>query len=149
MIKIDGSAFRKSIRAARKRLASLVLKAVRRAAELTRTHAKASKLFKDRTHKLRRSIQAPLVVGGTNPAALVDVTSKHAAWIEYGNGFRTNADYIYPKKHPFLVFTVDGRKIVTRRVRTSKPRPFMAEARKSAEPVFQQMCVDAINNMFG
>lgn len=145
MFSISADAFLKSFKAARKKLASDVFKALRRAAELARDHAKATRLFKDDTGELRKSIK---VVSVNQSQVEVHATARHAEWVEKGNGFRTGAQYIYPRRCPFLIFRIDGRTIFAKRVRTTTPRPFMAEAQKHAESEFVKDCVTAANNMF-
>lgn len=144
-ITIDAKAFLASVRRARKQIAKGVYAAVRRAAELTAERASATGLFQDRTGGMRRGIHAEVL---SDTSARAGTSAKQAAWVENGNGFRTGASRIYPKRHPFLVFRVDGQKVVARSVATSKPRPFMAEAARSVEPTFIELCREAVDNMF-
>lgn len=144
--KIDATAFLKSMKDARKKLAKSIMIVVRRAAELAASHARNTTLFKDKTGELRRSIETHYI---DKYHAQAQATARHAEWVERGNGFRTGAEFIYPKRAPFLVFEVDNRKILARRVRTTTPMPFMEQARKYVEPHFVQACRDAVSNMFG
>lgn len=146
MIRIDSKAFVKSMMTARKTLSRLVIKAVKRVAQLAADHAKATSLFKDRTGQLRSNIK-PSSVSAFH--SKVTANRPYSAWVENGNGFRSGAQFIYPKKAKFLRWEVDGKVHFARRVRTSKPRPFMAEAEKHTTTLFEQLCVDAVNGMFG
>jgi hypothetical protein len=149
VIKIDAKVFLKALRRAQENFAKTVYDAVRRAAQLTAEHARNSTgdaAFKDGTGELRRSIQ-PVYLSDTKARAETKV--RHAAWVERGNGFRRpGQEYIYPTNGPFLVFKVDGHKVVTRKVKHSRPRPYMAEAQKIVEPKFLEMCREAVAHMF-
>jgi hypothetical protein len=145
VIRINADAFLKSMREARKKLSKAVYAAVRRAAKLAADHARKTTLFKDNTGDLRRSIKPKYI---NNSHAQAVATSRHAEWVERGNGFRGNARYIYPKRSPFLIFKVGNRTIFAKKVRTTQPRPFMDEAGKFAEPAFIVMCQEAVSNMF-
>lgn len=145
MIRIDASALLRQIRLGRVKLATAVYAAVKSAAKLTSDLAKQGN-FESDTGALKRSIRP---VYESRDSARAEATARHAAWVERGNGFRLgSAKFIYPKRAPFLVFHIDGRKIVTRRVRTSKPRGYMAAARRLVAPLFVKMCNDAVKNMF-
>jgi len=138
-VSIDTSGFVKAMRVARARFATVVISLVRKHLRLTAARARASRLFKSDTGELRRSIKASF---SGSYEGKVDATARHAVWVERGNG--PAGSYIYPRRAPMLVFTVRGTKIVARRVRTTKPRPYMAEAARIEGPFFERACRDAV-----
>lgn len=142
--KFETESLIKRLAEARKRFSKAVANAVWKSARFAAEHARKTKSFKNRSGELRRSIKTVRV---SEFEAFTDATAKHACWVERGNGFRTNAEYIYPKTKPVLVFKIDGRKIVASRVRTSKPRLFMQEAAQEAKPFFEGLCLDAATNL--
>ena len=147
-VKFNVGPFVASVKAAEKKLARDVIQAIKKSAETARDHAKATSLFKNRTGELRSKIKVRWA--GSYHAQTHTGDTKHAAWVEYGNGFRRpGQEYIYPKKAKFLRFEINGQTFFRRRVKHSKPRPYMAEAREHAVPVFERLCVEAVNTMFG
>ena len=145
MFTINSKAFVASMMAARVTLARRVIQALRRTAEKAAQFASKSGLYRHRTGQLSKSIR-PKLVNDTHAQAAA--TAKHAAWVENGNTFRTGAAFIYPKHSKFLKFSIDGSTIFARRVKASKPRPFMAEAARKTEPLFDRMCRSAVDRMF-
>lgn len=146
MFRIDSTAFRASLVAAAKALRKSIFQAVSESARKAAEFARATTLFRDRNKQLRPSIRAK-TLSPTRAQAIAG--ARHGAWVELGNTFRSGARYIYPKRAKFLRFEIDGQTIFARRVRASAPRPFMTEAGKKTEPLFDQLCRDAVDRMFG
>lgn len=146
MFRIDSKAFVASMRAGQKRLALLVVQALQRSAEKAAQTASKSGLFVNRTGRLQKSIGHKMT---GKFRASTSASAKHAAWVEHGNTFRSGAKYIYPKNGKFLKFSIDGKTVFARRVKASKPRPFMAEAARKTEPLFERLCREAVDRMFG
>lgn len=131
---------------AQKQLGVLVLHALQKASEAAAQAASKSGLFVNRTGRLQKSIDHKML---GKFRARTSAKAKHAAWVEHGNTFKTGAQYIYPKNGKFLKFHIDGRTVFARRVKASKPRPFMNEAARKTEPLFVRLCNEAIQRMFG
>jgi hypothetical protein len=146
MVTLQTAAFVQSMKGAKKALARFVIDALKVSSQRAAEYAINSGLFRHRTGALRKSIRPKMV---SNFHAKTIAGAKHAAWVEHGNTFRTGAQWIYPKRGKFLKFTLDGTKFVVRRVRASKPRNYMAEAARKTEPLFERLCIDAVNRMFG
>lgn len=53
--------------------------------------------------------------------------TSYAGYVEFGNG--PPGGKIYPKRAKALRFVIDGKVLFRKWVRTSKPRPFMGNAR--------------------
>ena len=64
---------------------------------------------------------------GVQIEAGAGLNPSYALWVHEGNG--EQGDYIYPKNGPRLVFEgPDGRLIFAKRVKVSKPNPFLRDA---------------------
>lgn len=86
--------------------------------------------------------------------ALVAVNEKYGVWIEEGTGiYGPTGQPIRPKKAKMLVFSIGGRKIVTKSVKGTKAKPFFKPGIKAAEPYieaqFKQMGNLIIRQMAG
>jgi hypothetical protein len=145
MIAIHSDLFVRSMNAARKALAQKVIDAVKKAAQRTVELVKLTK-FKHPTGNLKGNTAFKM---SGKYSAKVTANVKHAAWVEYGNNFRTGEAWIKPKHAKFLRFTLDGTTYFMKRVKASKPTHFMQKASDKATPLFERLCVDAVNRMFG
>lgn len=143
MIRVNSSAFVKSMKKARSRLAQRIYNVVVRTAKMASTYAKATNLFEDRTGKLRASIRPTQTsVFG----ARVTADAKHARWIHDG----TRAHTIRARRSKALRFVQDGQVRFARSVYHpgTAPRPFLSEAGELVETMFDRLCTDAVNGMF-
>ena len=113
-------------------------------AQATATYAKQTRLFKNRSGELRKSIRGELH-GNLEARTVAD--AKHAYWVENGNK-PAGSDWIYPTKSKFLRFTIDGTTFFRKRVRPAAPRPFMHEAREAAVPLFERLMAAGMAGVF-
>lgn len=136
-------AFINSMKLAQENLRKHVFEAVRRTAELAAGYAKVNTIFKSRTGELRSSIRFRAGQFGSD----VQATAKHARWVEEG----TKPHIITPRRKKWLRFEQNGAIRFSQLVHHpgTKPRPFMSEAQKKVEPLFERLCHEAIERMFG
>lgn len=144
MFSIDSRAFVASMKQARSHLSGLVLKALERTSVTAASYAKINTLYRSRTGTLRSSIQHRL----TSPThAQTSANAKHAKWIEEG----TKPHVIEARRKRALRFVQNGTVRFATRVYHpgTKPRPFMQRARDRVEPLFDRLCKESIDRMFG
>lgn len=96
--------------------------------EITKTNAKSSTLFKNRTGKLRSSIEITKAGLFKN---IIGTKVSYAKYLEFGN--HQNGPWIYPKRAKALRFVIDGKVIFAKRVRSHGPLPFLGKAVQLAE----------------
>jgi hypothetical protein len=144
MIHFDTKAFAASMAEASKQLSVLVVRAVGRTAEMAAAYAKVSPLYKFRTGALRSSIQHG---AKAKYSSFVVAGAKHARWVEEG----TKPHVIRPRRKKWLRFEQNGAIRFSKKVHHpgTKPRPFMQRARDKVEPLFERLCVEAVDRMFG
>lgn len=144
MIRIETEPFVRWLKARHEKLADGASRAVFLAAQSAAIFAKQTKLFKDRTGRLRKSIKA--VQTGKYSARAIAGTN-HAYYIENGNKPRSG-NVIRPKKAKALRFKLNGVVVFRKFVTPADPRPFMREARNVAMPVFERYVQIATQDAF-
>lgn len=152
-LRINSEAFAKSLRGAGATFDRLVMVALRRTVQLAETTAKTSRLYKSHTYKLRESIKGEVfggfggVTGAGAVGGRVTASAPYAAFVESG----TKAHDIFPRRKTVLRFVQNGAVRFARHVRHpgTAPRPFMAEAKARATPLFESLLQEAVARAFG
>jgi hypothetical protein len=150
---MDGQALQHTFGTARGRFDQLLMRALHRTAELAASYAKLSTLYRSHTGALRSSITETVFGGmggiagaGADMAARVAATAPFAAFVENG----TRPHVILPRRAKVLRFIQNGAVRFSRGVfhPGTEPRPFMAQARDRAEPLFERMLNEAFVRAF-
>ncbi len=140
---IDGAAFLKDLANASAQLPLEAATALRRTAAAAATYAKLSRLYKSHTYGLRASIHS----ASLSPThARVSANARYAGYVEEG----TRSHFIFPRRKKALRFTQNGAIRFARWVfhPGTKARPFMQEAAKKVEPLFERLCHAAVDSSF-
>lgn len=95
--------------------------------EIGVTNAKSSKIFKNRTGRLRSEISS--LRNGSFARQVISPT-EYAKWVEFGNRPGGTGERIYPKRAKALRFVINGKVLFRRWVRSHGPLPYMAPARQ-------------------
>jgi len=112
--------------------------------EIVQTNAKSSTLFKNRTGRLRSSIEVTKVSLFKN---MIGTKVSYAGYVEFGNRPNGTGMYIYPKRAKFLKFTINGKTIFARRVRSHGPLPFLGNAVKLGESFIPDLFLEDIQRL--
>jgi hypothetical protein len=124
--KVSTEETRKALAALRKALVPAVQEALDTLAEIGASNARSTKLYKNRSGKLRQNTK--FRPAGTFIRDVIADTS-YAGYVNFGNRPGGTGAYIYPKRKKALRFVIDGKVIFARRVRSHGPLPFMDQAR--------------------
>lgn len=119
-------------------------RAVLLAAQGAALFAKQTKMFKNRSGALRKSIKAYRT---GKFSARATAGTDHAFYIENGNK-PTGSNVIRPKKAKALRFKLNGVVVFRKFVTPADPRPFMRQARDVAVPVFERYALIAAKDAF-
>lgn len=84
--------------------------------------------------RLKGSIRVRRRVQGANVIWNIGSPLRYAKYPECGTGVYAGFGPITPRRAPFLVFYIDGRKIVTRSVRGQPAQHFMIAALRTGQP---------------
>lgn len=126
MIRFDASALITALKAIQAELPAVIEGSLDTLAEIGATNAKSTRLYRNRTGLLRRETKW-LKAGALMRTVIAD--TGYASYIENGND--PGGGRIYPRRAKALRFVIDGKVIFRKSVRAAKPRPFMAEARRT------------------
>jgi hypothetical protein len=144
LIKIDTSAFREWLSQARAKLPVNNARALSRVAREAAVHAKRSSRYQSHTYALRKSIRGELR-SPYHSRTIAD--AKHAGWVENGNGPRGSRIYPRraeaPRRAKVLRFVLNGVVHYRKWVYAATPRPYMADARHAALPLFTRLVNEA------
>lgn len=151
-LRINSDAFAKSLRGASATFDRLVMIALRRTVQLAESAAKTSTRYKSHTYKLRESIKGEVfggfggVAGAGGVGGRVVASAPYAAFVENG----TRAHDILPRRKKVLRFVQNGAVRFASAVHHpgTAPRPFMADAKERATPLFEQLMSEAVARAF-
>lgn len=114
---IDGAEWRRAMGELYNEFERAVGDALEAGVEATVSHASNTRLYNDRTRRLRSSTRGK--VDRSRLTAKVENRAPYASYIEHGRG------PVRPKRAKFLRFQIAGRWVFSKGVGPSAPRPFL------------------------